>query len=170
MTADMTVTYTSTLPAMEKKLNTLLERIVAKTAHDIVATAQGLVPVDTGALKNSIHAVTAKGLTQYATAAAKAGKKRKDAAMFPEVRPSDKYEAVVAVGMEYGIYVEYGSAHVRKTTRMSTRKAGATVMRIRDRKYATAVPARPFMRPAVQARTDPFNQAVTEVIRLAALG
>lgn len=169
MTADMTVTYTSTLPAMEKKLNTLLERIVAKTAHDIVATAQGLVPVDTGALKNSIHAVTAKGLTQYQTAAAKAGSKRKNAAMFPEVRPGDKYEAVVAVGMEYGIYVEYGSAHVRKTTRMSTRKAGPTVM-TRDRKYATAVPARPYMRPAVQARTDPFNQAVTEVIRLAALG
>lgn len=169
MTADMTVTYTSTLPAMEKKLNTMLERIIAKTAHDIVTVAQGLAPVDTGALKNSIHAVTAKGLTQYATATAKTKAKRKEATMFPEVKPADKYEAIVAVGVEYGVYVEYGSAHVRNTKRMSTRKAGPTVMTL-DRKFATAVPGRPFMRPAVHDRTEPFNQAVTEVIRLAARG
>lgn len=34
---------------------------VTKTAHDIVATAQMFVPVDTSATKNSIHAVPVDG-------------------------------------------------------------------------------------------------------------
>lgn len=35
--------------------------VVAKTAHDIVATAQQIVPVDTSATKQSIHATLLDG-------------------------------------------------------------------------------------------------------------
>lgn len=58
------------------------EEIVAKVTHDIVATAQAIVPVDTGNLKNSIGAEVS-GLTGEAGPTA-----------------------------EYGAYVEFGTSRM----------------------------------------------------------
>lgn len=58
------------------------ERIVAKTAHDIEATAEQIVPVETGLLKNSIRAQVS-GL-----------------------------DAVVVADTEYAEYVELGTSRM----------------------------------------------------------
>jgi HK97 gp10 family phage protein len=59
--------------------------VLDKTAHDIEATAKQLVPVDTGALKNSI------GVDRPLTDA-----------LVAEVGPTQ----------EYGAHVEYGTVHM----------------------------------------------------------
>lgn len=63
-------------------LKPLASQVVRKAALDVEAHAKTLVPVDTGALSNSIQAETTGDLS-----------------------------AVVAAGMEYAPYVEYGTSH-----------------------------------------------------------
>jgi hypothetical protein len=59
------------------------------------------------------------------------------------------YRMVVSESMVYGPFVEHGHFAKRNTTRMSTRKSGATVQRISDRAYGTWVRARPALWPTV---------------------
>lgn len=84
------------------------EAIVAKTAMDLEAHAKGRAPVDTGTLKNSIQAT----------------------------RIGDAHWRVV-VGVDYGMYVEWGTVHMA---------------------------ARPFFQPAIQAVTPAFLQAIRKVV------
>jgi len=63
-------------PALEARVKVVLEKI----ARDVEARAKSTVPVDTGALKNSIRASPVSNLTWQ-----------------------------VAVGQFYGIYVEFGT-------------------------------------------------------------
>ncbi|MCW5933969.1 MAG: HK97 gp10 family phage protein [Fimbriimonadia bacterium] len=84
----------------------LLSQVVRKTAFDIEAEAKKRVPVDTGALKNSIHTVTD---TTSGWSAARATNPP-DNPFFGEIRPRQPLEAIVAVGQHYGAPVEYGSA------------------------------------------------------------
>lgn len=126
-------------------------RAVRKTAHDIKREAQDKVPVDTGALKNSIHVLTdrmdvasvAQAVEASMTAAAKATTKAGVGArrfMAGTQRPG-RLEAIVAVGMEYGRAVEEGT-------------------------HNTA--AQPYLMPAVEATAGPFRQAVIVAINRAA--
>lgn len=69
------------IPALIVSVNAAARAAVKKTANDIARTAQSLVPVDTGALQDSIESTS---LT--------AG-----------------YEAEVTVGEDYGGYVEFGT-------------------------------------------------------------
>lgn len=71
------------IPALIANLETQVEAIVAKAALDIQANAQDRAPVDTGTLKNSIQAVR-DGTASWR----------------------------VVVGVDYGIYVEYGTVHM----------------------------------------------------------
>lgn len=80
MQVDLVITH-NRLGALAAQLPGLANAIVGKTVADIEAEAKALVPVDTGALKNSI--------TGEMTGTA---------------------EGQVSVGQEYGPYVEYGTA------------------------------------------------------------
>lgn len=123
--------------------------------------------VDTGAMRASIYTITDQGSTYGAAIAkakeeftmsagrsafrsAKKGKKNKarkaakaraDAsfAANPEAaKPASDLSAIVGVGMEYGPYVEYGTARA---------------------------PAQPFMTPAAEAATPDFMTGMRRVIR-----
>lgn len=83
------------------------EAIVSKAALDIEAHAKTRAPVDTGTLKNSIQAT----------------------------RVGDAHWRVV-VGVDYGMYVEWGTARMA---------------------------AQPFFQPAIQAVTPQFLTAIRKV-------
>lgn len=97
-------------PQIIRSLRPKAERIVAKAALDIQANAQTRAPVDTGALRASIQA--------------------------HRVGPAHWR---VTVGVDYGIYQEYGTVH-----------------------HA----AQPFMRPAVAIVRPMFRKAMRGVVGL----
>lgn len=94
------------LPEIAEKLDKALDELVKKAAFDIQAQAQAKAPVDTGFLKNSIYVKTPHESTYGDAQEPEAGQ-----TLLPEVEPPKKHEAVVAVGANYGVYVEFGSVH-----------------------------------------------------------
>lgn len=104
------------------------QKLVDRTAFDIERRAKLAAPVDTGFLRNSIYTITAGG-SGYDAAQSRAERldvkrhigERKSAAtgrwvdvegtMLEEAGGAGFLTAIVAVGAEYGIYVEYGTAH-----------------------------------------------------------
>ena len=95
-------------PQIIKSMERKAGVIVAKAALDIQEGAQRRAPVDTGTLRASIQA------------------KRINATTWE-----------VWVGVEYGIYLEYGTRHMA---------------------------AQPFLRPAVAAVSDSFRKAMRQVV------
>lgn len=91
-------------PKIIKGMEAKAEQFVAKAALDIEAHAKSEAPVDTGTLKNSIQAT----------------------------RIGEAHWRVV-VGVEYGMYVEWGTVHMA---------------------------AQPFFQPAIQAVTPAFLRAL----------
>ena len=71
-------------PAIQAGLRSKAGMVVRKAALDIEARAKTKAPVDTGALRNSIAA---------------------------QKHPSKPFSWVVIVGVEYGIYQEFGTVH-----------------------------------------------------------
>lgn len=115
-----------------------VERVIRKTAFAIEREAKLRAPVETGFLRASIYTVTAGSSRSFARSSLRAAERRQQRTgnlssqgLFPEVRVSDKYEALVAVGAEYGIFLEYGTL----------RSA-----------------AQPFMTPAVEAVRPAFER------------
>lgn len=80
MAAGVTITN-NRLGALASRLRPQVSQIIRKAAFDVEARSKELVPVDTGALQNSIQSEMTGDLS-----------------------------AVVAVGMEYAPYVEYGTS------------------------------------------------------------
>jgi len=74
---------TRILDRMARDLNRNTDRVIATIAHQVEAEAKQLAPVDTGALKSSIHTGRV-GVAHY----------------------------VVADGVEYGIYQELGTSRM----------------------------------------------------------
>jgi HK97 gp10 family phage protein len=97
------------LPQIAKGMENRAAQIVAKTALDIEAGAKVRAPVDTGTLRASIQA-----------------------------RRISPTHWIVTVGVDYGIYLEYG-----------TRFMGA----------------RPYFGPAIRAVRSSFNQAMKGVVK-----
>lgn len=124
--------WTSISNNMGQRLNKVLDQ----TALNIEHGAQGRAPVDTSALRNSIHAVTPLR-NEYEEAATVAEAVNPDAPIFTYIGPHAPLEAIVAVCVGYGEPVEYG------TTRR---------------------PATPFFTPAVEAERGPFLMAVADAI------
>jgi hypothetical protein len=124
----------SKLDAWTAELEDELANAVAKAASHLERGAKINAPIDTGFLASSIH-----------------------------VQKEGRFEAVVVVGAEYGLYVEYGHLAKRNTTRMSWRgksKKGndrLTAQRISDKAFGTFVQGRFFMTRAA-AQTDPYFQ------------
>jgi len=92
-----------------------IERAVGSTAFDIQRSAQLLAPVDTGALKASIFAITSltnDSAERLAEAQLPRKSKYQEGLKVAKVhsewpRPIGRHEAVVAVGVEYGRPVNY---------------------------------------------------------------
>jgi HK97 gp10 family phage protein len=92
-------------PHVANALPLATSRAVRKVAFDIQADAQSLAPVDTGFLKSSIYVVTSSSST-YGQAIGASGERY----LLPEVeKPEDNQTAYVAVGANYGIYLEMGT-------------------------------------------------------------
>lgn len=105
-------------------------KAVRKTAFFIEGQAAIACPVDTGALRASIYTVTfeSSGYSQATDQADMVYWSNKVGAdtsagmpLSPEFpRPEDPLTAVVAVGMSYGIYVEYGTKNTPARPFMGT--------------------------------------------------
>lgn len=86
----------------------ILSQVVRRTAFDIQSDAQSLAPRDTGFLANSLYVKTSKDST-YSQVEQPT---KKDASLIEEVEaPPDDQTAYVAVGANYGLYVELGTIH-----------------------------------------------------------
>lgn len=105
------ITLFNRLPELALLLQVVVGQLVRKAAFDIQALAAVLAPVDLGALKSSIYVVTSKD-SDYAAHAAAAASLRPGATVLPEVEaPKSPTQAIVAVGMDYGIYQEFGTVY-----------------------------------------------------------
>lgn len=95
------------LPKIAAELPEIAGQVVRKTAFDAQAIAQDESAVDTGAQKASIYTSTDQG-SDYSAAVSEAQSLRPGAPVVDEVTPERDLEAIVGVGVEYGIYNEYG--------------------------------------------------------------
>ncbi|HLH22445.1 MAG TPA: HK97-gp10 family putative phage morphogenesis protein [Chloroflexota bacterium] len=126
-----TLTYAG-LQAFRDSLHDRADEVIRKAAFDVEARAKQAAPIDTGALRNSIYTRTRKE-SGYGAARSAAQGANGQARMLPEHERPDDLAAVVAVGAEYGVYVELG-----------TRRMGA----------------RPFLGPAAEAVRPAFVEAM----------
>lgn len=111
----------------------IISQIVRKAALDVQSHAQVNAPVDTGFLKNSIYTVTSES-SSYGSVSSPT---KKDSSILPEVeKPEDDQTAYVAVGANYGLFVEAGTRHT---------------------------PAHPYLSPAVEAVRPTFEEAMSKV-------
>ena len=86
----------------------ILSKVVRKTAFEIQSDAQSVAPRDTGFLANSIYVKTSKDST-YSQVEQPT---KKEASLLEEVdSPPDDQTAYVAVGANYGVFLEYGTIH-----------------------------------------------------------
>lgn len=100
------------LPELGSRTHALLQAVVSTAATDIRENAQAAAPVDTGNLKNSI-----------------------------QDRKTGDLQAEIAVGAEYGAYVEFGTENA---------------------------PAQPYLTPAVLRVEPVFRAAVGQAVEKAA--
>lgn len=127
ITVDVTLTddRLANLPA---EIRGKAARHIRRTAFKVEEYAKASAPVDTGFLRNSIYTVTSEssGYDKAQTTAERtevkchAGQRKSSITgewrnvrgqMLPEVdAPRDDLTAIVAVGAEYGAYVNYGTA------------------------------------------------------------
>lgn len=92
--------------------------------------------VDTGFLLNSIYSTVGARAGGHGDAVSAAKSRNQRAEMLPEVR-LNAAEAAVAAGAEYAVHIEYGTARM---------------------------PARPFMRQAVAAKSGDAVDAIADAI------
>ena len=137
------------------------DKLVRRTAFAIEREAKANAPVDTGFLRNSIYTVTSQGsgYDRAQISAERLGVKshtgqRKSAVtgqwetaddMLPEVENDGELTAAVAVGAEYGLYVEYGRG-----------EAGAY--------------AQPFLAPAIEAAREEWERGLEKLFDEAVSG
>ena len=101
--------HTRGLRELREAIDRNADRIVRKTAFDLQGEAMQRAPVDTGFLKNSIY-VRTESSSGYAGATENASEQSADGRMLPEVARPREHTAIVAVGAEYGVHVELGTA------------------------------------------------------------
>ena len=99
------------LPEIAAKLDEVLDKAVRKAAFDIQAHAQANITanesVRTGFLKNSVYVTTDEKSTYGEVQEPQEGQE-----LLPEVEQPKKHSAVVAVGANYGVFIEFGTVHM----------------------------------------------------------
>lgn len=120
-------------PEIAVGLEKAISQVVRKAAFDIQAYAASIAPVDTGFLKSSIYVVT-KAASTYGIGVANPPQ---GAFMMDEVpTPNSDQEAIIAVGANYGVYLEFGTVHMD---------------------------AQPYMTPAAEAIRPSFEAALSQI-------
>lgn len=114
----------------------LLYKVVRKTAFDIQALAVNKAPVETGALRASIHVVTFD-YDGYGAAVGGASGRRGDARFAASETVKNELNAKVVVPIHYGIFHELGWAKR---------------------------PAKPYLEPAAMEMKGPWEAALTYVL------
>lgn len=100
------------LPAVGAHLQAAAAKIVKTAAFNIEARAKANAAVDTGAMRAAIYTVT-RDSSGYSGAAAAAASLNVHAEMqSEEPRPERDTTAVVHAGMDYSVFVEYGTVHM----------------------------------------------------------
>lgn len=111
--------------------------VIVKTVADVKSAAQGKAPVDTGALKGSITGRTG-GL-----------------------------EGKIEVGVDYGVYVEFGSSHGARTQSGATQELpGSSGMFSTTHAWnisAYNIAAQPFLTPAAEEQRAAYYAAMGQV-------
>jgi len=138
MAGGQIVGYFNNFGDITKLMTPRIDEAIHVTANEVVTEAQAHAPVDTGALRESIHAVTDRE-NGYPQAAAQAvtlrhsgNRPNSEAKTFPYVGPEHDHEAIVAACVEHGMVNEFGGGNL---------------------------PARPFFVPAVEhAAPEFFNR------------
>lgn len=122
-------------PELAAALRDAVSQAVRKAAFDIQKTAAENAPVDTGFLKNSIYTVTSTAST-YGQGASSGDGPPGNSLLEEVAPPTSSTEAVVAVGANYGVYVELGTAHA---------------------------PAQPYLIPAAEAEAPKLTAALSRL-------
>ena len=126
------------LPLVAVHLQKAAEDLVRTAAFNVEARAKSHAAVDTGAMRAAIYTVTHDS-SGYSGAAAEATSASAEAAEHlqeEEPQPAKATSAVVHAGMDYSVYVEYG------TGRMA---------------------AQPFMTPAAAEESPRLQQALRKL-------
>jgi hypothetical protein len=144
------------IDALVSALEDELEIAVQKTAFKVQALARYYAPVDTGFLRNSIQVVLFTG----GGAAGADGTQ----GVLLGMMPTNRLEAIVYVGAEYGAFVEYGHFATRGNKIRVGRRAGRIGMKLEDGRIVTYVPGYLYMTTAVAETRPYFNQKVTEAV------
>lgn len=119
---------------VRKSLSIAASKAVRKVCFDTEAMAKGACPVDTGAAKASIYSNVGdhNGYSESANHLPKGDK------MLPEEKPEHDLQGVVAVGVEYGFYIDQGTRWV---------------------------PARPFFTRAVDTMSKVFDKVTAQLLK-----
>lgn len=169
---DLRVTVEFDGNAIDRKLEALEEELakaVAAAGLKLETLAKLYAPVDTGFLRNSIHLILFGG-----SAPDEGGNSEVSIAD----TPTSRLEAIVAVGAEYGIYVEYGH-YVERTG--SVRKFDSTsrgvgygkktvrraASRLADRQVGTYVQGVFYMNRAMRETEPYFKNRVSDAVKKA---
>ena len=102
------------LPLVPERVQKAAEEAVKKAAFDIAAIAMASHPFqnDTGFAESSIYVEVHSGENKYPYSAIEPPSKP-GAELLPEIdHPSSRTIAYVAWGANYGIYLEFGTAHM----------------------------------------------------------
>jgi hypothetical protein len=96
------------LPQLIEALHKAMSEHVTKTAHEVRAGAVQRSPDRSGFLESTIYLVTHDAST-YGQGVQQPPE---DASLLPEVdKPENDQTAYIAVGADYGLYVELGTVH-----------------------------------------------------------
>lgn len=106
------VTLWNVFPELEVAMQAYVDKCVRTAAFHIQARASDNAPIDTGFLKASIYVVT-KRSNGYNAAADAALEENPFGTLLPPLdQPTRPALAYVAVGANYGLYVELGTSHM----------------------------------------------------------
>lgn len=144
ITSRLTV-RSNTISKIRSQIIEQMKGAVDDTAALIEERAKQIAPVDTGALQSSIYHNNGVD-SDYDTNIARARSQNKDAVILDEIDPEfviplsgsneDSYTQVVGCAVEYGIFNEYGTRHMRP---------------------------HPFMLPSALGAEDDFTTAMTQI-------
>ena len=114
MAAGRVVIVFDNLPLVAERLHSAAASLVRAAAFNVEARAKTHAAVDTGAMRSAIYTVThtSSGYAAAASAASTASPTAEAHLQTEEPQPDRDTLAVVHAGMDYSVYVEYGTGRM----------------------------------------------------------